>query len=249
MELSFKDKTVLITGAAGGLGAHLAKTYARLGANLILASRNLGKLDELVSDLSQYGGKYYAFQVDIASQDSVDELFKAVSLVVKQIDIAINNAGTFAAGELSEHQFEQVIDTNLTGTWRCLMAELAFMTGHNQGAIVNIGSHMGRNLSAPGLSAYGASKAGVEALSRTLAKEYIGRGIRINTVSPGTFDSDMSLLPGESKEERHNRFAPSIPAGRIGSLDEIANTVVWVSSHEASFFVGHDFILDGGVVH
>ncbi|WP_265463196.1 SDR family NAD(P)-dependent oxidoreductase [Aeromonas salmonicida] len=246
MNLPFEGKYILITGAAGGLGSQLARNYAKLGANLLLASRHVKKLDELATSLSEFGGAYHTFQVDITSQESVDNLFKGIAEVVEHIDIAINSAGCFSAGDLTESEFEQLINTNLTGTWRCLTAELALMSKCKTGVIVNISSLIGRHLSAPGLSAYAASKAGVEALSRSLAKEYISEGIRINTVSPGAFDTDMSLLPGESRAERDRRFAPLIPAGRIGTIEEVANTVVWVSSSEASFFVGHDFVIDGG---
>ncbi|EMA2446784.1 SDR family NAD(P)-dependent oxidoreductase [Vibrio fluvialis] len=249
MNTSFEGKYILITGAAGGLGTQLARTYAQLGANLLLASRNQAKLDELATSLVQFGGAYHTFPFDMANQHSVDDLFNSISNVIDHIDIAINNAGSFAAGELSEDEFERLVNINLTGTWRCLNAELALMSRCNKGVIVNISSLIGRNLTAPGLSAYAASKAGLEALSRSLAKEYIGQGVRINTVSPGAFDSDMSLLPGESREERDKRFVPLIPVGRIATLEEVANTVVWVSSNEASFFVGHDFVIDGGASH
>lgn len=249
MNTSFEGKYILITGAAGGLGTQLARTYAQLGANLLLASRNQAKLDELATNLVQFGGAYHTFPFDMANQHSVDDLFNSISNVIDHIDIAINNAGSFAAGELSEDEFERLVNINLTGTWRCLNAELALMSRCNKGVIVNISSLIGRNLTAPGLSAYAASKAGLEALSRSLAKEYIGQGVRINTVSPGAFDSDMSLLPGESREERDKRFVPLIPVGRIATLEEVANTVVWVSSNEASFFVGHDFVIDGGASH
>lgn len=249
MNTSFEGKYILITGAAGGLGTQLARTYAQLGANLLLASRNQAKLDELATSLVQFGGTYHTFPFDMANQHSVDDLFNRISNVIDHIDIAINNAGSFAAGELNEDEFERLVNINLTGTWRCLNAELALMSRCNKGVIVNISSLIGRNLTAPGLSAYAASKAGLEALSRSLAKEYIGQGVRINTVSPGAFDSDMSLLPGESREERDKRFVPLIPVGRIATLEEVANTVVWVSSNEASFFVGHDFVIDGGASH
>ncbi|HGH6024246.1 TPA: SDR family NAD(P)-dependent oxidoreductase [Vibrio mimicus] len=249
MNTSFEGKYILITGAAGGLGTQLARTYAQLGANLLLASRNQAKLDELATSLVQFGGAYHTFPFDMANQHGVDDLFNRISNVIDHIDIAINNAGSFAAGELSEDEFEQLVNINLTGTWRCLNAELAMMSRCNKGVIVNISSLIGRNLTAPGLSAYAASKAGLEALSRSLAKEYIGQGVRINTVSPGAFDTDMSMLPGESREERDKRFAPLIPAGRIATLEEVANTIVWVSSNEASFFVGHDFVIDGGASH
>ncbi|ENC6731941.1 SDR family oxidoreductase [Vibrio navarrensis] len=249
MNTSFEGKYILITGAAGGLGTQLARTYAQLGANLLLASRNQAKLDELATSLVQFGGAYHTFPFDMANQHSVDDLFNRISNVIDHIDIAINNAGSFAAGELSEDEFERLVNINLTGTWRCLNAELALMSRCNKGVIVNISSLIGRNLTAPGLSAYAASKAGLEALSRSLAKEYISQGVRINTVSPGAFDSDMSLLPGESREERDKRFVPLIPVGRIATLEEVANTVVWVSSNEASFFVGHDFVIDGGASH
>lgn len=114
------------------------------------------------------------------------------------------------------------------------------------GVIVNISSTVGPHRTAPGLGAYGATKAAVSALTRSAALEYIGDHIRINAVSPGPVDTPMSRRPGETDADRANRLRSQLPIGRVGTRGEIAATVLWLASAEASFVVGHDLVIDGG---
>ena len=165
------------------------------------------------------------------------------------LHIAVNNAGVFAGGavtDLDETSWNQVLDTNLTGTWLAMKHEINHMRHQGGGVIVNVASNLGAHLRIPGVSAYIAAKAGVSALTRAAALEYIGDGIRINAVSPGPVDTPMSLLPGENSQGRAERMKISLPIGRVATVDELANTIAWLAGEQASYLVGHDLLVDGG---
>ncbi len=165
------------------------------------------------------------------------------------LHIAVNNAGTLATGlvsEMDERDWNLVLATNLTGTWLSMKYEIEHMRAHGGGVIVNIASNVGAHHRIPGTGAYAAAKAGVAALTRTAALEYSRAGIRINAVSPGASDTEMSRRPGESDADRAARLGETLPLGRIGALDEVAGTVLWLASPDAGFAVGTDVVIDGG---
>jgi NAD(P)-dependent dehydrogenase (short-subunit alcohol dehydrogenase family) len=139
-----------------------------------------------------------------------------------------------------------VLGTNVTGTWLCLKHEIAHMRAHGGGAIVNMASNIGAHGRLPNLAAYAASKAAVSALTRTAARDHIADGVRINAVSPGATDTDMSRRPGETDADRAARLKDAIPLGRVGATAEVAAAVLWLASDEAAFTVGHDLVVDGG---
>lgn len=139
-----------------------------------------------------------------------------------------------------------MIGTNLTGTWLCMKHEIAHMRAHGGGAIVNMASNIGAHGRIPGMAAYAASKAAVSVLTRTAARDHVRDGVRINAVSPGPTDTEMSLRPGETDADRAARLETAIPLGRVGATAEVAAAVLWLASAEAGFTVGHDLVVDGG---
>lgn len=149
-------------------------------------------------------------------------------------------------GDIDAGKWSATLHANLTGMWLSMKYEIAQMLRKNSGTIVNMSSTIGAHVRIPGMGAYVASKAGVSALTRAAALEYIRDGIRINAVSPGPSDTRMSFRPGESEEERAARIRESLPLGRVGTLDEVADTVLWLASDQAGFAVGHDLVIDGG---
>ncbi|GAA3854293.1 glucose 1-dehydrogenase [Saccharothrix violaceirubra] len=239
--MRFEDRVVLVTGAGSGIGRAVAVGFGAEGAHVVLAGRDVERLAEVADAVGEAGGTALPVPTDVSDSHSVDALFREVDAEYGILHSAANCAGVWETGcaaDMSDIVWDRVIGTNLTGLWRCLRGEVRLMV--EGGAIVNVASVVGRHHSVPGAAAYAASKAGVEALSRTAAREYIGRGIRINTVSPGRIDT-LHLAGAD------HGFGSCPPIGRVGGLAEAANAVLFACSDESSYFVGHDFVLDGGV--
>jgi NAD(P)-dependent dehydrogenase (short-subunit alcohol dehydrogenase family) len=247
----FAGKVALVTGAGSGIGREIARGFAREGAAVVLAGRRPDALRETAALIEAEGGNALAVETDVSVPDDVARLVRTTAERFDRLDVAVNNAGILGApgplADLDEKDWATVIATNLTGLWLCMKHEIAWMREHGGGVIINIASNVGAHVRVPGLGAYAASKAGVSALTRAAAREYIGAGIRINAVSPGLVDTTMSLLPGETESERAARVGPLIPLGRVATTTEIADAVLWLASPASSFVVGHDLVIDGGV--
>jgi NAD(P)-dependent dehydrogenase (short-subunit alcohol dehydrogenase family) len=247
MGARFAGKVVLVTGGGSGIGLTTAKAFAAEGARVVVAGRDEQRLASAVKEI---GNAASAVTVDVTASADVARM---VSTVVERhggLDVAVNNAGVLGSpapvADLDEDDFGAVIGTNLTGTWLCLKHEIAHMRAHGGGAIVTIASNIGAHGRLPNMAAYAASKAAVSALTRTAARDHIADGVRINAVSPGATDTDMSLRPGETDADRAARLKGAIPLGRVGATAEVAAAVLWLASDEAAFTVGHDLVVDGG---
>lgn len=245
----FDGKVVLVTGGGSGIGRATAQAFAREGATVVVVGRRLEPVSETAALIQRSGGRAAAYAVDVTSEPDVARLIETIVQRHGRLDVAFNNAGILGtAGPLSQlprDAWAAVIETNLTGVWICMKHEIAHMRAHGGGAIVNMAANIGQHMAIPYLGAYSASKAAVSALSRVAALECIADGIRINAVSPGLVDTEMSRLPGESRAERDARVKGFIPAGRVAAPAEIASAVLWLASDEASFVVGHDLVIDG----
>ena len=246
----FEGKVVLITGGGSGIGRATAVAFAREGATVIVAGRRPGATTETAALIAASGGVGEAATVDVSREEDVARLVDGIASRYGRLDVAFNNAGILGApGPLtgtSREMWSQVIDTNLIGVWTCMKYEIALMRRQGGGAIVNVAANIGQHKAIPFLSAYSASKAAVSALTRVAALECAGDGIRINAVSPGLVDTEMSLLPGETRAQRDERVRGAIPAGRVAAPEEIAAAVLWLASDEARFLIGHDLVIDGG---
>lgn len=246
----FHGKVVLVTGGGTGIGRATAQAFAREGAAVVVAGRRADELARTVELIEKDGGTASSVTADVAVEDDV---VRMVGTTVERhggLHIAHNNAGIFGQAaplaDLDTDTWRQVLEINLTGAFLSMKHEIRHMRAHGGGAIVNTSSSIGTHVRLPMLGSYAASKAGLSALTRAAARDHIGDGVRVNAVSPGASDGPMSSLPGESRAQRDARLAPVIPLGRVGTLDEVAATVLWLASDEAGFAVGHDLVIDGG---
>ncbi|MEU0791345.1 glucose 1-dehydrogenase [Amycolatopsis sp. NPDC005961] len=247
MGARFAGKVVLVTGGGSGIGLATAKAFAAEGATVVVAGRDEQRLASAVKEI---GDAASAVRVDVTDSADVARMVETVVARHGALDVAFNNAGILGSpapvADLDEDAFEAVLATNVTGLWRCLKHEVAHMRAHGGGKIVNMASNIGAHGRLPNMAAYAASKAAVSVLTRTAARDHIADGVRINAVSPGATDTDMSLRPGETDADRAARLKDAIPLGRVGATAEVAAAVLWLASDEAAFTVGHDLVVDGG---
>ncbi|MFG2112162.1 SDR family NAD(P)-dependent oxidoreductase [Streptomyces sp. NPDC048718] len=246
----FTGRTVLVTGAGGGLGRAIALAFAAEGAKVAVSGRRTAALDETVALIEAEGGTARAVTADVAVAEDMHRAVRETVAAFGGLDVAVNNAGVFrggqSAGDFPLDDWRTLLDINVTGVLHSLQAEIAQMRAQGGGAIVNIAANLGAHVRRPGLSGYQVSKAAVSALTRSAALDHIGEGIRINAVSPGAAESTMSLLPGETEAEREVRMKEQSPLGRISSAREVAAAVLYLASDEAGSVVGTDLVIDGG---
>jgi NAD(P)-dependent dehydrogenase (short-subunit alcohol dehydrogenase family) len=250
MPARFTDKVALITGGSSGIGRAAALAFAREGATAVVAGRNADSLAETVAAIEAEGGRASAVPADVTRARDVARLVETAVDRYGGLDVAFNNADILgpvgAIADLDEDAWSTVVAANLTGVWLSMKYEIAHMRERGGGVIVNTASNVGAHMRVPGLGAYAATKAGVSALTRAAAREYIGDGIRINAISPGPSDTTRSFRPGESEADRAERLKTALPIGRVGALEEVAATVLWLACPESAFAVGHDLVIDGG---
>ncbi|NYJ75604.1 SDR family NAD(P)-dependent oxidoreductase [Allobranchiibius huperziae] len=244
-------KTILITGASAGIGAHAARLFAREGANLVLAARRLAQLDQVARSIREDGGDVLAVQADTTSADDIDRAITTAFDRWGGLHGALNNAGRSQGGgrlaEVPTDTFEAVLDVNFRGTWLAMRAEIAAMTspGATGGSIVNISS-IGGTFGTPGQSIYGATKAAVIAMSRSAATEYGRDNIRVNAIAPGATMTDMMTAWQEREPGIVDKLGSLAALGRVGQPDEIAEAAAWLISDRASYVTGMALGVDGG---
>jgi len=243
-------KTILITGAASGIGAAAARLFAYYGAQLVLLDRDAPGLVSVAADIS---GAITAV-CDIGDSGAVVAAVERAVVQFGRLDGAFNNAGIEGAGgrfhptaDYPADQFDAVIAVNVRGLWNCLRAEVPVMLAAGGGAIVNTASVMGW-LGAPGMAAYVASKHAVVGLTRAAALDYAAQGIRVNAVLPGAIETPMLTERGFIANPGFAEFAAQAhPLGRLGQPGEVAEAAAWLLSDRASFVTGHTLAVDGGL--
>ena len=245
----FKDKVVLVTGAASGIGKAAALEYARRGARVIGVDMNKVGGMELETEAQQSGLDIRFRLADISQEKEVDELINAIVTDYGRLDVAFNNAGISGVHAPIVHakkkDWDHIIAVNLTSNFLLMRAEARQMLKQGAGSIVNTSS-IGGMTGAANLSAYAASKAGLIGLSKVVAMEYARFGIRVNVVVPGYTLTPMSSATSRiiSNFEEHSREAT--PMHRGASPIEVAHLAIWLSSDEASFITGQVVAADGG---
>src|SRR5690625_590329 len=250
MTAGLADKVILVTGAAGGIGAMTARKLGQLGAQVIVNDLTVAGA-EVAAQIEQAGGKALFIQADAANADDVQCLVDTIVEEFGRLDAAVNNAGVDHAHlplhEISEEIFDRTIAINLKGVWLCMRSEIAQMLKQGDGgAIVNTASVAGL-VGAGMFGAYAASKHGVLGLTKTAAIEYAKHGIRVNAVCPSFTNTAMFERGLELQPKLLGWVQRSNPAGRLGEPEEIADAIIWLLSGSASFVHGHALAIDGGM--
>jgi NAD(P)-dependent dehydrogenase (short-subunit alcohol dehydrogenase family) len=245
----FDGKVTLVTGAASGIGRAAALQFAAQGASVAVADIDEAGARSTAKVIEAGGGRAHAIPVDVADAESVESMVDGVAKTFGALHYAFNNAGIVGAGasiaDMPVDVWDRGIAVMLSGVFLCLKFEIPLLLGSGGGAIVNTSSGAGI-IGFPGMANYVAAKHGVIGLTKTAALEYIGSGIRINAVCPGTARSRMveDWMQGDTGAEAE--VAGLHPIGRIADPDEIAAAALWLCSDEASFVVGHALVVDGG---
>ena len=242
------NRVALVTGGARGLGRTMATALAEAGADIALSGRSKETCQEAADAIAkETGRKVRGFAADVTRLDDVERLRSDVESELGKVDILVNNAGINIRGpiqQLSEADWDAVLDTNLKGPFLCARTFGPPMVTRGWGRVVNLGSIMGV-VAMAGRAPYASSKAGVINLTRVLALEWAGTGVTANAICPGPFGTEMNrtLLDDPVK---YKEFVAQIPMGRWGEVDELAGAVVFLSSDASSFVTGASLFVDGG---
>ena len=243
---SLEGKTALVTGASQGIGRACALELARAGARVVLAARNEAKLNQVAAEIAALGGTAHSLVLDVASEDSIKQTAKAALAQLGTVDILVNNAGITRDTlllRMKRHDWDDVLNTNLTGVFLLTQALISSMMKARWGRIINITSVVGQTGQA-GQANYAASKAGLIGFTKSLARELASRGITANAVAPGYIETAMTAV---LDEKQRGAMLQHIPLGRPGTDKDVAHAVRFLASEEAGYITGHVLDVNGGL--
>ena len=252
--MRLEGRTALITGAAGGIGSATARAFAREGADLCLS--DVADTAAIAGEVSALGRRAVEVRTDVTNRAEVQQMVDTALAGLGRIDILVTVAGVASLGNadsVDEDEWNRVIDINLKGTWLCCQAVMAPMRAQKYGRIVTVGSLIGKNGGNPrpwinrdeqhgsANVAYGASKAGVHAVTFFLAKELAADGITVNSISPGPIATEMTANASPGITE-------IIPVGRMGTTDEVADALLFLACESSGFITGETLDINGGIM-
>jgi 3-oxoacyl-[acyl-carrier protein] reductase len=244
--MKLKDRVAIVTGAAGGIGKAVAWAFLREGAKVVLVDVEKTGLELLHQEIRSGGGQALAVPCDVSKASEVKQMVDQVQRAFGHIDILVNNAGIIRRGTIetvTEDDWDRVMAVNLKGPFNCSKAVVEIMKRQGYGKIVNVSSIAGKTgdiTSAPG---YGPSKAGLDALTKTLARQLAGYGIHVNGVAPHAIETEMSA---EWPPEKRKAIVDAIPLKRLGKPEDVAEAVLFLASDTAAFITGEILDVNGG---
>ncbi|MCG2714565.1 MAG: 3-oxoacyl-[acyl-carrier-protein] reductase [Candidatus Omnitrophica bacterium] len=245
--MRLKDKVALITGGARGIGQAIAMTFAKEGADIVIADVNLEIAQKTALEIEGLGRIALALEMDVTNYDLVEAGINKILDKMGKVDILVNNAGITKDNlvlRMSQAEWDAVINVNLKGTFNCIKAVSRPMVKQRSGRIISIASIIGL-MGNPGQANYAASKAGIIALTKTIAKELASRNINANAVAPGFIQTEMTAsLPEDIKK----KMLEAIPLAKLGTPQDVANLCLFLASDESSYITGQVITIDGGMV-
>ncbi len=239
-------KVALVLGASRGIGAATALAFARAGASVVLAARDVAALEEVAARLRAEGGRALIVPTDLTRPEEVERLIAETRATFSRLDCAFNNSAAGPApaplADIPLDGFDLALQVNLRGVFLAMRAEIPLLIESGGGAIVNMASTAGER-GVPGLAAYVATKHGILGLTKTAALDYAAQGIRVNAVAPGPILTErLKQLP----EAVRMQVSAAVPLQRLGQPEEVATLVTWLCSDQAAFTTGATFAIDGG---
>lgn len=249
LAISLDQKVAVVTGAGRGLGAAAARALAEAGADLALLGRTVAQLEALKEELAQtyQGRKILVVAADVSDETSVEEAANRVVKEFGRVDVLVNNAGIATPAPLLEttvSQIHRAVDVNLLGVMLCARAFGAHMVAQRGGVIINVGSIAGL-IGDPDLTVYSATKGAVLAFTRALAVEWARHGVRVNSIAPGYFRTDLNKTALDDVQIGP-KIIRQIPLQRVGQPEELGPLVVYLASDAAAFMTGSTVVIDGG---
>ncbi len=245
--MRLKDKVALVTGGAQGIGRQICLTFAKQGADIIIGDVNREQAEKTKQEIEDLGRKAMVQQLDVTDYNKVQDTVNKILDKFEKIDILVNNAGITRDNlmlRMTDADWAVVLKVNLTGTFNCTKAITRVMLKQRSGKIINIASIIGITGN-KGQANYAASKAGIIALTKTVAKEVGSRNINVNAIAPGFIQTRMTdVLPEDVK----SKMISEIPLGRFGKPENVADACLFLASEEASYITGQTIVVDGGMV-
>jgi 3-oxoacyl-[acyl-carrier protein] reductase len=243
----FEGKIAVVTGAARGIGQAIAFDLASRGADIVVCDIKAEWLTETTEGVTKLGRKAYCFELDVTNAEAVQTAFNEIAATTGRIDILVNNAGITRDGllmRMSEEDWDAVLTVNLKGTFACTKAVSRIMMKQRSGSIINIASVVGLMGNA-GQANYAASKGGVIAFTKSVAKELSSRNIRANAVAPGFISSKMT---DALSDDVRQKMLDAIPLACFGTPQDVANAVAFLGSDQSSYITGQVISVNGGMV-
>jgi len=249
MELDVQDKVSIVTGGASGIGKATSLALAREGSHIVVVDVSIKEAEKVAEEINNLGRDSIALQIDVSKKSEVQEMVKKVLEKFQRIDILINCAGILRfspIGDLSEKDWQDILDVNLTGTFFCSQAVIKPMKKQKSGKIVNMSSTAAKVGGVRAAASYSVSKAGVSNLTICLARELAPYNIRVNAIAPAMVNTPMTNQPGYGKEARDN-FVKNIPLG-LGQPEDIANAILFLVSNQSRYITGEILDVNGGFI-
>lgn len=243
-----EGKVAIISGGGTGIGKTTAIRFAKEGAKVVVTDINLESASQTVAEIKDAGGEAIAIAHDVSREEQWQQVVATTVEQYEKVDILFNNAGIYIIKPLAEitvEEWNRLMAINVTGVFLGMKHVMPLMAEQQGGSVINASSIAGL-FGAPGHVLYGASKGAVRIMTKDAAMEYAAQGVRVNSIHPGYIDTNMVSYASETTKHSKAELAQATPTGRLGTVEDVANMVLFLASEESSHVTGAEFVIDGG---